>query len=191
MNATGVTSTPAAASPRRSGLDLAAGLAAWLVCAAVGSVASGVAILVFLALGGAGPETDRGAIEFLVGYALVIWFVGAWMTIDWWLTGRQRLWPLPLVLLPLFTFLWPFGFVLFSPGFRRAVLPRSPPQEGQAREAPRLLGLPRWALPLAVVFWVFAVSTGLGLMLLFISGVRRTVVPRRAPPDNTGASTAF
>lgn len=184
MNAADATAPDA--TPGRRGLDLAAGLAAWLIFAPVGA-----AVLLFYAgvasfLADAFPAPSDAAGDgpgeniLLVVIALIIWFVGAWMTIDWWAAGRRRLWPLPLVLIPVFV-LNPIGAVLFSERVRRNVLPRFPENRGKTHEVPRLLGVPRWALPLAVVFWLLAPFTlGLSLLLLFIRSVRRTVVPRRA-----------
>jgi hypothetical protein len=168
-------SVPDGRSTRRA-FDLAAGLVAWLVFATVGAAA----FLAYAAFGGSGAETTQGELYLLIGLAVAFWLAGAWMTIGWWLEGRTRLWPLPLVLAPLSVF-WPFYLVFCSATVRRAVLPRRPDSQ-EARRQPRFLGLSLWAFPLAVAFWLFAFSSfGFSLLLLFIPGVRRTVVPRRRP----------
>jgi hypothetical protein len=162
----------------RGALDLAAGLVAWLVFAAVGAAA----FLAYAAFGGSGAETWRGEVELLIGFAAAFWLGGAWMTISWWVEGRTRLWALPLVLTPISVFLFiPFYLVFCSAGVRRAVLP-SPPDSQLSPRQPRFLGLSLWAFPLALAFWLFAFGTfGVSLLLLFIPGVRRTVLPRRRP----------
>jgi hypothetical protein len=172
------TESAADTASTRTRLDLAAGLAAWLVFAAVAAVA----LLFYAAAGGSGAATSHGEIELLIGLAAAFWLVGAWMTICWWFEGRTRLWPLPLVLAPISAFLFiPLYLVFCSAAVRRVVLPRRPWSSQQAPH-PRFLGLPLWGLPLAVGFWLLALFTsGIFLLLLFIRGVRRTVLPRRTP----------
>ena len=148
---------------RAAGWALAGGLGAWLVPALLAG---------FVVLGLSATAGAAGVVAGVVA-VIVVWFVGAWMTVEWWLAGKSGLWPLPLLLI-----LYPITLAswgLFGPDLGEIHQP-----EGGYGVERRLLGVPRWAVPFAVLFWLCVpFSAGLLLLLLLNRRFRGTVVPTR------------
>jgi len=149
---------------RAGGWALAGGLGAWLTPALL----AGFVVLGLSASAGGAAGVVAGVVA-----VILVWFVGAWMTVEWWLAGKSDLWPLPLLLI-----LYPI--TLASWGLLGPDLDEIRQPEGGHGIERRLLGVPRWAVPFAILFWLCVpLSAGLLLLFLFNRRFRGTVVPKR------------